>query len=183
MTEFLGGIRAMFARLFYLAVAAAAGTIAAVFLPALALGVFAYALRSGNHDYIHLSITGFILLGPLSSAMWFSAIWKNFRREGAVAGFIPAALRMIVGFLLSVGCLYLATIYSHPTSALQSMTWLYCSVFAPAIAMGAFKMLVWAFGGSSNCVCNGEKCFDPNCGGRIRHGFCTDCHMDMTVTA
>lgn len=181
MTYIFGSIQSMLSKLFYLALSAVLGTIAAVLLPVLALGAFAYVQHTGDIESLRMLNAAMVVLGPLSSAFWFSMIWKNFRKSegGFVQGLIGAGFRIFVGIVLSVGCLILATFYYTPKNPADSFAVLFLVVYAPLALLTVIKVLLLMRG--PECVCNGEKCFKENCDGTIRRGFCTDCKLDMTV--
>jgi hypothetical protein len=178
MTSFFNEVKAIIGKLALWIVATAAGTLATILMPVLSIVMFLHALHTGEGVDKRLAVMAFVLLGPLSSAFWFSGVWKGFRKEGLISGLPAAAGRMFVGLVLSVGSLVLATNYIQPHSQAESFVYLWFAVYAPVLILIPLRLM---FGGSPKCVCNGEACYMPDCKGTVKRGFCTECHADYCV--
>jgi hypothetical protein len=180
MTDIIGSLRVMVGKLIMFVVTTALITLVVILAPVLAIVVPLYVIHTGDVDNISLLSELYLLLAPLSAAFWFSAAWKGMRKDPFIVGLVGAAGRMFLGFILSFAGIAVVGTFIRPVSAIAWFVSMYIAAFAPVIVVVVIKLAV---GSGPKCVCNGRKCYDPNCSGRIKRGFCTGCNMDCTVVA
>ena len=173
--NFMSQIKSMIGSLLAWAAATLLTSLATILLPVLSIFAFVHAVNHPNDT--GMVVGAFVVLGPLSCAFWFSAIWKG-KNRGGLAG---AAGRMFLGLILSVAGLVGLALLDKQLPAVQACVAMYLAVYYPVILISIIKIIAYASG--PKCVCNGEGCRRTGCEGTIRRGFCTDCNLDHTVIA
>jgi hypothetical protein len=162
-----------------------------ILYPVLVFIVPLWAIHTGDSGTIRVVSFFYLMFGPMCAGFWF--LYANFfpkyyaaRKRGEtldtwnVAFHVGATGKMFAGIVLSYLCTF--AMASQVSMVKSPLAWF--ALIGIAQNFPTLLMILWSNRDkSSACVCNGRACFDPNCHGTIRKGFCSECNLNATVVA
>jgi|SRR5271157_1336828 len=161
-----------------------------IFYPVLVFAIALWAINTGDHGTIRVVSFFYLIFGPLCAGFWF-LFASHFPKQLAAQkrgetldtwnlGFhAGATAKMFAGIILSYLCTF--GMVSQIARIESPLVWFALVIFAQNFP--TLLMVLWSSHavGVIPCVCNGKKCFNPDCGGTVRRGACNACGLNYSV--